>query len=237
MAQKKLKRFAAIKAFHHVFEYPENMAGQWHAFFQNDQPIVLELACGKGEYTTGLAAMHPEKNYIGVDVKGNRMYVGAKKALDQRLRNVAFLRCQIDMISAYFSPGEVSEIWLTFPDPQLRTGKNKKRLTHPKFLRKYETILQPEGVLHLKTDSPLLYNFTLGVLKHYNGKVLKQYDDVYAQATEPQLLDIKTHYETLDIAQSGKIHYLKFHLPRNLDAKLNEEFTQWVKEVEIGREP
>ena len=140
MAQKKLQRFADIKTFKNVLEYPENMQGKWSSFFENENPIVLELACGSGEYTVGLSTLYPTKNIIGVDVKGNRMYIGAKKCLENNLTNAAFLRTQIELIPNYFAAGEVDEIWITFPDPQLRTSKAKKRLTHPRFLRLQENI-------------------------------------------------------------------------------------------------
>ncbi|MDA3613293.1 tRNA (guanosine(46)-N7)-methyltransferase TrmB [Polluticaenibacter yanchengensis] len=236
MGQKKLVRFAAIKTYEHVLENPENMPGQWAGFFGNDQPLVLELACGKGEYAVGLGQMYPGNNYLGVDVKGNRIYIGAKKALEQGLKNVGFLRTQIDRITTYFNPGEVSDIWLTFPDPQLRKGKYRKRLTHPAFLRKYQTFLKTDGHIHLKTDSTLLYNFTKRVIELYGCTILKDYDDVYAQATETELLNIKTHYEGLDIAQSGKIYFLKFRLPAVLDEAKDEILKQIVEENEIGRE-
>ncbi|HEV2830617.1 MAG TPA: tRNA (guanosine(46)-N7)-methyltransferase TrmB, partial [Hanamia sp.] len=151
MAQKKLKRFAEIKKFANVLEYPENMNGKWHAFFKNNNPIILELACGKGEYATGLAQLYPGKNFIGVEIKGNRLWVGAKFSLDNRLNNVAFLRTQIEKINQYFDGSEIDEIWITFPDPQLRISKAKKRLTHPRFLRLYQKILREGGKIHLKT--------------------------------------------------------------------------------------
>src|SRR5690606_17668176 len=138
MGQKKLVRFAELKTFPNVLEFPEGIAGQWHAFFKNTNPIVLELACGKGEYAVGLGRMYPNKNFIGIDQKGNRIWVGAKKALNEQLNHVAFLRTQIDQVNNYFGRGEVEEIWITFPDPQLRLSKVKKRLTHPKFLRLYQ---------------------------------------------------------------------------------------------------
>jgi tRNA (guanine-N7-)-methyltransferase len=128
MGQKKLQRFADIKTFSNVLEYPEGMQGKWNSFFKNDNPIVLELACGRGEYTVGLSALFTDKNFIGVDIKGNRMYIGAKKCLDANINNAAFLRTQITLLSNYFNPAEVDEIWITFPDPQLRTSKSKKRL-------------------------------------------------------------------------------------------------------------
>src|SRR5436190_23323744 len=135
MAQKKLIRFKAINSFANVLQCPENMQGQWKYFFKNQNPITLELACGKGEYTVGLAKIYPDKNYIGVDIKGNRLWVGAKKCIDEKILNAAFLRIEIEKINSYFNTDEVDEIWITFPDPQLRKSKAKKRLTHPKFLR------------------------------------------------------------------------------------------------------
>jgi tRNA (guanine-N7-)-methyltransferase len=235
MGQKKLVRFAAIKAFENVFEYPEGMKGGWKEVFNNENPVVLELACGKGEYTVGLAQMFPGKNFIGVDIKGNRIYIGAKKCLELDLKNAAFLRTQIDRIDTYFEPGEVSEIWLTFPDPQLRVGKLKKRLTHPVFLRKYQQFLRPGAIIHLKTDSPVLYRFTKKVTELFHCPVVKDYNDVYSTATEPELLGIKTHYEGLDIAQSGKIFYLSFSLPAILPAETDAILKQYIFENESGR--
>lgn len=213
MAQKKLYRFAQIKSFPNVLEYPENMKGEWNAFFKNNQPIVLELACGRGEYTIGLAGMFPHQNFIGVDVKGNRMYIGAKQALDTGLHNAAFLRTQIEMIASYFAPGEVDEIWITFPDPQLRLSKAKKRLTHPRFLRLYQQILKPGGRIHLKTDSPDLFRFTLTVARLYELQLHQVMDNVYADAQRNPVLNIQTHYEKMDIAQSRRTHYICFSLP------------------------
>jgi tRNA (guanine-N7-)-methyltransferase len=212
MGQKKLFRFAEIKTFKNVLEYPENMKGSWSSFFGNDNPIVIELACGRGEYTVSLARLHPEKNFIGVDVKGNRMYLGAKKALEENIPNAAFLRTQIEQLTSYFAPDEVSEIWITFPDPQLRISKAKKRLTHPRFLRLYREILSENGNIHLKTDSPDLYAFTLQVIKMFDLHLLVHNDDIYAGQVSPELR-IKTHYESLDIAGSKKIHYIQFQLP------------------------
>jgi tRNA (guanine-N7-)-methyltransferase len=213
MAQKKLLRFAQIKAFENVFEKPNGMQGKWLQHFKNDHPISLELACGRGEYTIGLAAMHPNQNFIGVDIKGNRMYIGAKKALDNSLKNAAFLRAEIEIIPDYFSSAEVDEIWITFPDPQLRISKAKKRLTHPRFLRKYLQILKPNAAIHLKTDSPNLYHFTKKVIDMYGLQLLASNADVYGSNIVTDELKIKTHYESLDIAGSKKIHYLKFCLP------------------------
>jgi tRNA (guanine-N7-)-methyltransferase len=212
MGQKKLQRFAEVLTFPNVLQYPENMSGKWNSFFKNDNPITLELACGKGEYAVGLGRLFPERNFLGVDVKGNRIWVGAKKALKENLTNVGFLRTQIDRIGTYFAPAEVSEIWLTFPDPQLRTSKARKRLTHPKFLRLYQQIMRPGGYIHLKTDSPSLYRFTKWVIDLYDLPLIQDIDDVYAGEVS-DVLKIKTHYEGLDIAQSSKVHYLQFMLP------------------------
>lgn len=226
MGQKKLLRFAQIKTFSNVLEYPSDMPGKWKDQFKNEQPIVLELACGRGEYTVGLSKLFPEQNFIGVDIKGNRMYLGAKTAIDQSLTNAAFLRTQIEMIADYFESGEVKEIWITFPDPQLRTSKAKKRLTHPRFLRLYQRILAPGGIIHLKTDSPALYQFTLTVIKEYGLTLVTQNQDVYKEKeVDPRLL-IKTHYEGLDIAQSNKIFYLSFTLPNEIPDK-----DEWLQEL------
>jgi tRNA (guanine-N7-)-methyltransferase len=226
MAQKKLQRFADIKTFANVLEYPENMPGKWNSFFKNDNPVILELACGRGEYTVGLAKLFPQQNFIGVDVKGNRMYIGAKKCLTEKLENAGFLRTQIERITDFFSPAEVDEIWITFPDPQLRVSKAKKRLTHPRFLRLYQQFLKPAGVIHLKTDSPDLYQFTKKVIELYNLTIVEDCSDVYKQPEVKEELKIKTHYESLDIAQSNTIHYLKFTLPasiKNIDDQLQEQ--------------
>jgi tRNA (guanine-N7-)-methyltransferase len=226
MAQKKLLRFAQIKEMSNVFEYPKDMQGQWHKHFKNENPIVLELACGRGEYTVGLAQLHNESNFIGLDIKGNRMYIGAKKCITDGLENAAFLRTQIELIPDYFAANEVSEIWITFPDPQLRISKAKKRLTHPRFLRLYQQVLKTNGAIHLKTDSPNLYRFTKKVAALYGLQILEDTANVYSQKEVAPELQIKTHYESLDIAGSKTIHYLKFTLPSSipeLDATLQEE--------------
>lgn len=216
MAQKKLKRFGEIKTFSNVLEYPENIKGKWKEFFKNDNEIVLELACGKGEYATGLAQLYPHKNFIGVDIKGNRLWVGAKFALENKLNNVAFLRTQIDKLTNYFASDEVSEIWITFPDPQLRISKAKKRLTHPKFLRLYHQILATGAKIHLKTDSPDLYEFTKLVIRLYDLQLIADIGDVYKMEKLTEELAIKTHYEKLDIAKSNCIFYVSFSLPKKL---------------------
>ncbi len=236
MGQKKLQRFEAIKSFPNVLQYPLDMQGNWKTFFKNENPLALELACGKGEYTVGLAALYPHQNFIGVDLKGNRIYIGAKKCIEQNLTNAAFLRTHIDKINNYFAEGEVSEIWITFPDPHLRISRAKKRLTHPNFLRLYQKILKPGGVIHLKTDSPVLYKFTLLVIEMYNLQLLEKDDDVYAKENVREELKIKTHYEKLDIAQSNRIHYIRFRLPAeplsNIDKSLQERVREYEEEVD-----
>lgn len=233
MGQKKLIRFEAIKTFANVLQYPQGMQGNWYQFFKNNNPVVLELACGKGEYTVGLAALHTNQNFIGIDLKGNRIYIGAKKCLQQSLHNAAFVRTQIDQLTNYFAKEEVAEIWITFPDPQLRTGKARKRLTHPKFLRLYQQILKPGGYIHLKTDSPVLYRFTLLVIEMYGLTVVEQYSDIYAlKESLPQELFIKTHYESLDIAQSNRVHYIKFKLPAEPLPDFDKELLEKLKKDE-----
>ncbi|HMH20474.1 MAG TPA: tRNA (guanosine(46)-N7)-methyltransferase TrmB [Puia sp.] len=232
MGQKKLIRFEAIKSFPNTLEYPEGMAGNWSNFFKNSHPLTIELACGRGEYTVGLASMYPVRNFLGVDLKGNRIYIGAKKALEEKIINAAFLRTHIDKIATYFNPGEVEEIWLTFPDPQLRNSRAKKRLTHPRFLRLYQQILVPGGLIHLKTDSPLLYAFTRQVIELCHLPLLEYSDDIYSAPMKEEL-KIRTHYENLDIAQSSRVHYLCFALPAAplpeieeiLSQKMNEDAT------------
>jgi tRNA (guanine-N7-)-methyltransferase len=229
MGYKKLVRFAAIKEFPNVLEYPQGMPDRWGAFFGNDHPLTLELACGKGEYTLGLGKMHGERNYIGVDVKGNRIWVGAKKALQDQLRNVAFLRSQIELLPTYFSPGEVNEIWITFPDPQLQVSRAKKRLTYPRFLHLYREILSPQGQIHLKTDSPDLFEFTRKVIDLYDLPLYESDADLYAREVLSPELGIRTHYEGLDIAGSRRVHYIRFGLADTLgDERRAEALQEWL---------
>ena len=231
MGQKKLQRFAELLTFSNVLQFPKDMAGKWKEYFKNDHPITLELACGKGEYAVGLGQLYPEKNFVGIDLKGNRIWVGAKKAIQQNLHNVAFLRTQIDQITEYFDANEVAEIWITFPDPQLRLSKAKKRLTHPKFLRLYQQFLQPGGIINLKTDSPDLFNFTLQVITLYGCIIHEKMDNVYQTPGLNESLKIKTHYESLDIAGSQRIHYIAFSLPSQIPGKdKDEELKQLLQE-------
>lgn len=223
MGQKKLVRFAELTTFPNVLQFPGNTAGNWSSFFKNDNPVILELACGKGEYALGLGRLYPDRNFIGIDIKGNRIWVGAKKALQEGLQNVAFMRTQIDQVASYFSTNEVADIWITFPDPQLRFSKAKKRLTHPKFLRLYQQFLVARGFIHLKTDSPDLYRFTKTVIDFYKCPLHTDIDNVFSKEEVSQELQIKTHYESLDIAGSSRVHYLCFSLPDNFAGKEKDE--------------
>ena len=227
MGQKKLIRFEEIKSFPNVLQYPDGMKGKWKEFFKNSNPITLELACGKGEYTIGLAGLYPGRNFIGIDIKGNRIWRGAKTAMDKDLHNAAFLRTEIEKLIDYFDAGEINEIWITFPDPQLRLSKMKKRLTHPKFLRLYQYILQKDGLINLKTDSPDLYQFTKAVINLFGLQVLADYEDIYSEQYLDEELLIQTHYEKLDIAQSNKVHYLQFRA----DKELHQEKDNILKEM------
>ena len=233
MGQKKLIRFEAIRHFENVLEYPQNMPGKWHTFFKNEGAITLELACGKGEYAVALGRMYPERNFIGIDIKGNRIWRGAKTALDEGLANVAFVRSHIDKITDYFTPGEVSEIWITFPDPQLRGSRAKKRLTHPRFLRLYQKILKEGGLVNLKTDSPDLYQFTLTVINLFELELLENTDEVYRQESIKPELMIKTHYEALDIAKSNTIHYICFRINKDLLLEKDQILKQLLSEPDI----
>ena len=233
MGHKKLIRFEAIKTFPNVLQYPQGMQGKWSAFFGNNSGITLELACGKGEYTVALARQYPHRNFICVDLKGNRIWAGAKKCLEEGIKNAAFLRTQIEKITDYFAPGEVREIWITFPDPQLRLSRAKKRLTHPRFLRLYQQVITPGGLIHLKTDSPHLYRFTRLVADIYGLPVLEDYDNVYAQQHIDDELKIKTHYESLYIAGSNTVHYLKFCLPAALPPEKDDLLKQLLHEPAI----
>ncbi|XZF12652.1 tRNA (guanosine(46)-N7)-methyltransferase TrmB [Chitinophagaceae bacterium MMS25-I14] len=232
MGQKKLIRFAEIETFPNVLQYPRDMQGQWHVYFKNTNPVTLELACGKGEYAVGLGRMHPGRNFIGIDVKGNRIWRGAKTALEEGLGNVAFVRSLIDKVTDYFAPDEVSEIWITFPDPQLRLSRMKKRLTHPRFLRLYQRFLKKGGVVHLKTDSPELYRFTKTVIELYGLELLQDDDHVFSKAEVHPELRIKTHYEGLDIAQSSRIHYLQFRIDGALPVEKDEILKEKIHEQE-----
>lgn len=213
MGQKKLVRFQAIDTYPNVLQYPEGMKGKWHEFFKNDNPITLELACGKGEYSVGLGRANRDKNFLGVDIKGNRIYIGAKKSLDEGLDNVGFLRTHILQIQDYFEPGEVEAIWIIFPDPFLRESKESNRLTHPRFLYRYQKILKPGGIINLKTDSQELYEYTLESIKESNCTIVDNITDIYGKGKATGPLAIQTFYEGMHLAEGRKINYLSFRLP------------------------
>jgi len=215
MGQKKLVRFRAIETFSNVLQNPENANGRWHEYFQNNNPITLELACGKGEYSVNLGRQHKDRNFIGVDIKGNRIYIGAKTALAEELKNVAFMRAQIGQITRYFDPGEVTDLWIIFPDPFLREGKAKNRLTHPRFLSLYQQILKPGAKIHLKTDSKELYDFTLETITEQECTTHENIADIYGQGKATGALGIQTFYEKMHLAEGRTIYYVSFSLPRH----------------------
>lgn len=221
----KLQKFAALRTFPNVYSskghdnplvvnYKEedvDMKGQWQKHFKNENPVILEVACGKGHYARGLGQMYPDNNYIGVEIKGNRIFTGANGALLNKEENVAFLRARIEFMEFYFEPGEISEIWITFPDPQL--GKARKRTTAPRFLDVYRNLLKKENnLVHLKTDSAELYEYTLEVLEEQKIKILYQNDDIYAQPLDFPELEIKTFYEEMHLKDNRTIKYIQFTL-------------------------
>lgn len=222
MGKNKLARFAEMKTFDCVMEYPyarlkdENgfpLRGKWHdEYFKNQNPIVLELGCGKGEYTVGLARANADKNYIGIDIKGARMWKGARDATREALGNVAFIRTSIELISQFFAPGEVSEIWITFPDPQMQ--KTRKRLVSSRFLGHYRTVLKDGGSVHLKTDSPFLYEFASRLLKTNTLPVNAISSDIYGEGLSDASTSIKTFYEQQWLARGKKIKLVSFRLPQ-----------------------
>ena len=236
MGKNKLKKFAEMETFHNVFQCGARecveespvvaMRGKWHAeYFKNNNPIVLELGCGRGEYTVGLAERNPNKNYIGIDIKGARMWAGAKQAELAGIKNVAFLRTNIEMISHFFAPDEVAEIWITFPDPQMK--KATKRLTSTYFMARYRQLLRPDGLIHLKTDSPFLYTYTQAMVKENQYPILVDTCDLYGnwqlaigdeamrllgdEASEARAL--QTHYEHQWLDRGLTIKYIVWQLP------------------------
>ncbi len=220
-SKNKLKRFRENETFPNVIQpgredvLKGNFAhrGKWGDFFGNSHPLVLELGCGKGEYTLGLARMFPKRNYIGIDIKGARFWRGAKTALEEKLDQVAFLRTQIELIDQLFDPGEVSEIWITFPDPQIKYKRTKHRLINEAFLQKYQTILKKGGVLHLKTDSEFLHGYALGLLHGLKHEVLYSNHNIYQNSgSPPEALEIQTFYENQYLEEDKPITYLKFRL-------------------------
>ena len=210
MGKNKLARFEQNLTFKNMVQLPESMAGKWSDFFENNKSITLELACGHGAYTVGLARLFPERNFIGIDRKGARMWKGAKTAIDENLDNAAFMRIQIDHCAEHFAPNEVDEIWITFADPQ--PNKDRKKLTHPMFLTRYKQFLKPDGIINLKTDDDHLYEYTLDLIKEKNYELLENQNDIYNWEDITEELKIKTYYE-LKWLQIGKtIKYLKFRI-------------------------
>lgn len=219
-SKNKLQRFRENETFANVIQPTRdeilkgrNRKGRWSTFFKNQNPIVLELGCGKGEYTIALAKRNPQRNYIGIDIKGARFWRGAKTALEHGLENVVFLRTQIELIDHLFDENEVEEIWITFPDPQIKYKRTKHRLTNPVFLRKYQHIVAPGGCLHLKTDSAFMHGYTLGLLQGLGHEILYANHNVYKNEGSPsEVLEIQTFYEKQYLEQGKPITYIQFRL-------------------------
>lgn len=230
MAKQKLKRFAEFAGYDHTFDFAYDLKGKWrNEVFKNDNPLILELGCGKGEYTVALAKEFPEKNFTGIDIKSNRMWVGATKAKEQGLTNVAFMRTIMHRIHEMFEPGEVDEIWITFPDPFVRIRSAKHRLTHTRFLRLYKQILKPGGIINFKTDSDELFSFTMNMLEHLQITPLVVEYNVHANpGAEPLLRDVRTHYENLFMARGKTIKFTRFSL-HDLTEERAKAFEDWYE--------
>ncbi len=221
-SKNKLKRFKENETFQNVVQPTRadivegvfELKGQWkQTFFNNENPLVLELGCGKGEYTVGLARKSPTTNFLGIDIKGARFWRGAKTALEEELPNVGFLRTQIELVDQVFDDGEVDEIWITFPDPQIKWKRTKHRMTNPEFLDKYKKILSKNGIIHLKTDSEFMHGYTLGILEGYGHDIIYAHHDIYVNHQAPEeVVGIQTFYEQQYLDQKKPITYLKFRL-------------------------
>jgi tRNA (guanine-N7-)-methyltransferase len=213
MGKDKLRKFAEVSTFENVVQLDAGLEykGQWASkFFGNDKPVILELACGKGEYTVNLAKMFPEYNFLGIDYKGNRIWRGAKTALEEGIKNVGFLRIQIETILEHFAENEVSEIWITFPDPQPQDSREKKRLTNPNFLERYKFILKEDGIMHLKTDNDGFYAYTLEQIETLGLTKFKETSDLYKSDLVDNVLSIKTYYERKYLAVDKNINYVQW---------------------------
>ena len=221
-SKNKLKRFNENKTFHNVIEPTReevvsnalDLKGKWRAnIFKNDNPIVLELGCGKGEYTVGLAELYPDKNFIGIDIKGARFWRGAKTAIEKEMNNVCFIRTQIELVTYIFDVAEVDEIWITFPDPQIKYKRTKHRMTNSEFLKRYKQILKPEGIMHLKTDSEFMHGYTLGLLHGEGHEVLYANHDIYKNQGAPEeVISIQTFYEKQYLEENKPITYTRFKI-------------------------
>jgi tRNA (guanine-N7-)-methyltransferase len=221
-SKNKLKRFKDNEKFenviqpqrHEVVSNDFKYKGCWNEnYFNNKNPLVVELGCGKGEYTVGLAQRFPEKNFIGIDIKGARFWRGAKTALEEGMKNVAFVRTQIELVDFIFDRNEVDEIWITFPDPQIKYKRTKHRMTNPDFLKKYKNILKPDAILHLKTDSEFMHGYTLGLLEGMGHEILYSHHDIYVNHEAPkEVVEIQTFYEKQYLDKGKAITYLKFKL-------------------------
>jgi len=219
-SKNKLKRFRENETFKNVIQPTREevlngfkLKGKWHSFFGNNNPIVLELGCGKGEYTVALAQKNKDINYIGIDIKGARFWRGAKTALEENLNNVAFVRTQIELIDNIFDKNEVSEIWITFPDPQIKYKRTVHRLTNIDFLKKYHHVLKPNGIVHLKTDSEFLHGYTIGLLQGLDQEILYAHHHIYNNSEAPkEVVNVQTFYEKQYLEKNKPITYLKFRL-------------------------
>lgn len=220
MTKRKLRNFAELETFTHVVQHPygkddfdHSLKGKWNTeFFSKPKPITLELGCGKGEYTVALAAAHPERNFLGIDIKGSRIWRGARTAQDEKMDNVGFLRTQVERIDNFFIPEEIAEIWITFPDPQPQKTRERKRLTSPLFLDKYRKIIQPGGLVHLKTDSAFLFEYSLEIIAQQNLEILKKSHDIDTDFPGDELLKIRTYYEMKFRETGVPINYVCFKL-------------------------
>ncbi len=222
MSKNKLEKFAEMEQFDIVLQPSikglilddDELKGNWHKqIFKNDNPIVVEVGCGKGEYTVGLAEKYSDKNFIGIDIKGARIWRGAKTAIEKGLKNVFFLRTKVDFITRFFANNEVSEIWIPHPDPQPK--KARKRLTSPQFLTLYQQIIVQNGIVHLKTDNAFLYYYTSDLLKANNIELIESYNDIHSASLDNEITQIKTFYENMFLNEGSKITYLSFRLDKN----------------------
>lgn len=235
MGKNKLSKFADMESYLHVFQYPYSVLeekgfdkkGLWgQNFFKNDNPIVLELGCGKGEYTVGLAKLYPEKNFIGVDIKGARMWTGAKQAYEEKLPNVAFLRTHIELLNHFFDQNEVAEIWITFPDPQM--NKVNKRMTSTRFMQLYGRFLAEQSIIHLKSDSNFMFTYTTAMIQENQLPVLFSSNDLYNSDIDDKILRIQTFYEQQWLARGLSIKYVKF--------AYEHKITWFEPEIEIQKD-